>query len=176
MEAWVTTFRKGIAPLLSTEGLTALLKGLREDDPHIIQGATCNPPPVACVSDWPVEGADAIAYAYWHGDRGGECTVGEAEEFFARVCFDCDTAMGEPAACRWFLNAHDDTPRAVFFPQLEREVANEIARRMAAEDGLPPFETGTPAGIIADYAEEKHNSDPTWTQRVAIYRQLENRP
>jgi hypothetical protein len=65
------------------------------------------------VQDWPVEAADFIAYAGWIGH--GKDTVGEAEEYFARMCFDVDQAMGEPAGCRWALNWWDETPRDVAF-------------------------------------------------------------
>ena len=154
MESWLTVFRKGIAHLLSTKGLTALLEGLRTNSKNLIQGATCNPPPLACVSSWQVEAGDAIVYAYWQGDRGGDCTVAEGEEAFAKVCYDCDTTIGEPAVVRKFLNWWDDSPRPLVLAGMIEEVSNELARRMAAEDGLPPFESGTPAGIIADWVED----------------------
>jgi hypothetical protein len=43
-----------------------------------------------------------VGYCAWQGD--GLETVAEVEEFFARVCFEADQVLGEPAACRWFLN------------------------------------------------------------------------
>src|SRR5262249_42196250 len=73
------------------------------------EGATRPPPPLQCVQDWPVEAACAVGFCGWQGD--GLETVAEVEEFFARVCFEIDQRLGEPAACRWFLNWFDETPR-----------------------------------------------------------------
>lgn len=75
----------------------------------MLQGATCCPPPHFSVSDWPVEGACGLGYCGWQGEELE--TVAEVEEFFARMCFAIDQRMGEPAACRWFLNWFDETPR-----------------------------------------------------------------
>src|SRR5687768_10861154 len=85
MESWKHVWRKGVAPLLSTESLESLRQALVHDDPHLLQGATCSPPPLQCVQDWPVEGACALGYCGWRGD--GLETVAEVEEFFARMCF-----------------------------------------------------------------------------------------
>ena len=73
-----------------------------------------------CVQDWPVEAACALGYCGWQGD--GLETVGEVEEFFARACFEADQRLGEPAACRWFLNWFDDTPR----DEMRRELLAEV--------------------------------------------------
>lgn len=159
MEAWKKVWRKGIAPLLPSEGLVALRIALLEDDPKLIQGATTSPPPLQVVLNWPVEAGDAIVYAYVaaHGgfaqprvvsrihdsvviepgtDPGGCCQIKDAEEFFARVCFDADTALGEPSICRWFINWFDDTPRDEMRRKLVVEVEREIARRAALEEGF----------------------------------------
>jgi hypothetical protein len=133
MEAWRKVWRDGFAPLLSTEGLEALKKALKADDPELIQGATTEPPPLACTDDWPVEGACAVAYGIWKG--GGTGLVGDVEEAFAKACFDCDRAMNEQAACRWFLNFFDDTPRDDARRLLAPEVARELERRRHAEVG-----------------------------------------
>lgn len=99
--------------LMGPEGREALLAGLESDDSRLIQGATTMPPPMMCVQDWDVEAADFIAYAGWIGHGRG--TVGEAEEYFARLCFNVDQAMGEPAGCRWAINWWDETPRGEAF-------------------------------------------------------------
>ncbi len=128
METWRMVWRDGIAPQLSTPGLMALGKALREDDPRLLQGATTQPPPLQCVQDWPVEGACGVTFCAWQGDD--KATVAEAEEEFARVCYACDQALGEPAACRWFLNWFDLTPREKMIAELLPEVARELARRL----------------------------------------------
>ncbi len=98
---------------------------LRRDDSRLVQGATTVPPPLMCVQDWPVEAACAIGVCGWIGRDLG--TVGETEEFFARLCFECDQLMQEPAACRWFLNWADETPRdamrAALLPEVERALS-----------------------------------------------------
>ena len=133
MESWRNTWRKGVAPVLSTESLDALRSALVNDDARLLQGATCTPPPLQCVQDWPVEAACALGYCGWQGD--GLETVAEVEEFFARMCFEVDQLMGEPAACRWFLNWFDDTPRDEMRRELLVEVQRTLAQRLSAEDG-----------------------------------------
>ncbi len=127
MESWRSCWRRGIAPQLSTRGLEALRKGLIDDDPKLLQGATTSPPPLQCVQDWAVEAACAIGYCGWQGE--GITLVGDVEEYFARICFETDTLIGEPAACRWFLNWHDDTPRATMRAELLAEVNRSLAER-----------------------------------------------
>src|SRR5579883_830765 len=108
MEGWRKVWREGFAPVLSTESLEALADALERDDRRLTQGSTTTPPPLMCVQDWPCEGACALGYCGWHGE--GLQSVGEVEEFFAKCCFEADRRLGEPAACRWFLNWFDDTP------------------------------------------------------------------
>src|SRR5262245_36250896 len=132
MESWKHVWRKGVGPLLSTESLEALREALVDDDPHLLQGATTSPPPLQCVQDWPVDAAWALGDCDRRGD--GRATVAEVEEFCARMCFETDQRMGEPAACRWFLNWFDDTPRAEMRQFLLAEVQRELARRLSAED------------------------------------------
>lgn len=57
MKSWQQVFRKAIVPNLSKTQLQTLYKGLLNDDPRLIQGATTRPPPLACVSSWNAEGA-----------------------------------------------------------------------------------------------------------------------
>jgi hypothetical protein len=132
MESWREVWRKGFAPCLSRAALEALREALRTDDPRLTQGSTTTPPPLMCVQDWPVEAACALGFCGWQGEALE--TVGEVEEFFARLCFEADQRLGEPAACRWFLNWFDDTPR----PQAWAELGQEVERAIAALPPLPP--------------------------------------
>ena len=120
MESWRQVWRLGIAPVLSDCELEALAKGLRDDDPRLTQGSTTTPPPLISVQDWPVEAACALGYCGWMG-KGLE-KVGEVEKRFAELCFDADQRLGEPAACRWFLNWFDDCPR----DEMRRELLAEV--------------------------------------------------
>jgi hypothetical protein len=138
MDSWRKVWREGLAPQLSTEGLEALRRALAEDDPRLLQGATTTPPPLQCVQDWPIEAACVLGYCGWHGE--GLETVAEVEEFFARLCFEADKVLGEPAACRWFLNWYDETPRAAMREQLLAEVSRSLTLRRGA---ALPAEEGT---------------------------------
>jgi hypothetical protein len=143
MTSWLWSWRNGVAPCLPTKGLLALRQALVDDDPRLLQGCTTTPPPLQCVQEWPVEAACAVGYA-WAAELGGFATeggernedaalVGPTEEMFARTCFDADQQLGEPAACRWFLNFWDDTPREELFALMLPEVEAELARRAALE-------------------------------------------
>jgi hypothetical protein len=118
--------------MLSTAGLEALREALRSDDPRLTQGSTTTPPPLLCVQDWPVEAACALGFCGWQGD--GLESVGHVEEFFARVCFEADHRLGEPAACRWFLNWFDDTPR----DQMRRTLLAEVEKALADRSSIEP--------------------------------------
>lgn len=131
-EQWRVVWRKGIAPLLPTEGLEALAVALVIDDPKLIHRHTTCPPPLSHVTNWPCEGACSVGYVGWKCGAGYE-TVGQVEEFFAKVCYECDQRMQEPAACRWFLNWFDDTPRDEMRKLLLAEVRAELARRAVQE-------------------------------------------
>src|SRR5438105_4209343 len=131
MESWRKVWREGLAPHLSTPGLEALRRALASDDSRLLQGATTTPPPLQCVQDWPVEAACVVGYCGWQGD--GLETVAEVEESFARVCFETDKALGEPAACRWFLNWFDETPRDEVRRELGAEVTRSLAQRLCAD-------------------------------------------
>jgi hypothetical protein len=127
MESWRKVWREAVAPVLSTSSLEAVRRGLAKDDPRLLQGATTSPAPLQCVQDWPVEGACLIGYAGWQAE--GLESVGEVEEFFARMCFEIDHRLGEPAGCRWFLNWYDETPRADMRRLLLAEVNRALADR-----------------------------------------------
>lgn len=164
MESWRLVWRLGMQPSLPTAGLRRLLQFLRNDDKRWVQGATTSPPPLMVVRDWPIEAGDAIAIA---AVDDFDCTVGEAEEAFARVCFECDQRLGEPAACRWQLNWHDDSPRDEVRRELIAEVELELARRdltgrvpseFAAAFFASPTDS-TLAAAVADYLTEHDDSE-----------------
>ena len=121
MESWREVWRRGFAPILPRAGLEALAEALRADDPRLTQGSTTTPPPLMCVQDWPCEAACLLGFCGWQ-DGTGRTTVGEVEEFFADACWRCDQRLGEPAACRWFLNWFDETPR----DEMRRELLAEV--------------------------------------------------
>lgn len=129
IEGWRYCWRAGVAPCLSTQALVALRAALESDDPRLIQGSTTEPPPLACVQDWPCEAGCAIGFAGWQGE--GLETVGEVNEFFARVCFDIDARLGEAAGCRWFLAWFDETPRDVMRRELLAEIDLALSARKA---------------------------------------------
>ena len=137
---WRESWRRGVAPAISTPGLRALRAGLVADDARLLQGATTSPPPLMAVQDWPCEGACGIGFAAWQGD--GAATVDEVEQAFAKCCFDADAAMGEPAACRWFLNWFDDTPRDEMRRELTAEIDVELRRRGVLESPEVPAVIG----------------------------------
>src|SRR5436190_19116911 len=136
METWRKVWRDALAGQLTTAGLEALRAGLASDDARLLQGATTTPPPLQCVQDWPVEAACVLGYCGWQGD--GLETVAEVEEFFARICFETDQVLGEPAACRWFLNWFDETPR----DEMRRLLLAEIKRTLAERRGEEPTGSG----------------------------------
>ena len=127
MESWRKVWREGVVPLLSTNSLVTLRRGLVDDDPRLQQGATTTPPPLQCVQDWSVEAACVLGYCGWQAE--GLESVGEVEEFFARMCFEIDKRLGEPAGCRWFLNWYDETPRAEMRRRLLAEVSRALLER-----------------------------------------------
>jgi len=138
MESWRLVWREGFAPVVSTTGLESLRAALQSDDPRLTQGSTTTPPPLMCVQDWPVEAACALGFCGWQGDDLE--TVGQVEEFFARLCFEADQRLGEPAACRWFLNWFDDTPRAEMRRDLLAEVEKELSERVPIEPATTKIE------------------------------------
>lgn len=127
MESWRKVWREGVAPQLSNNALEALYKALKDNDPRLIQEQTTSPPPLIHVQDWPVEAACALGFCGWQGEKLE--TVAEVEEYFARMCFEIDQRLGEPAACRWFLNWFDETPREQMRMGLLAEVEQSITER-----------------------------------------------
>jgi hypothetical protein len=138
MESWRAVWREGFVPGLTNRGLESLRDALLHDDVRLTQGATTTPPPLMCVQDWPVEAACALGFCGWQGE--GLETVGEVEEYFARCCFEADQRLGEAAACRWFLNWFDDTPRDEMRLELLAEIELAIAERK--QEVVPAIEAG----------------------------------
>ena len=130
LPGWQHVWRNGFAPCISTAGLVALRTALLCDDPRLIQGNTTTPPPLMCVQDWPVEAACATGFCGWQGDALE--TVADVEEYAARIWFETDQRLGEPAACRWFLNWWDETPR----DEARRQLLAEVERELGIRTGL----------------------------------------
>ena len=130
MEKWRRVWREGLAPQLSSTGLQALQTALIQDDQRLLQGTTCYPPLLDALRDREVEGTCAIGFCAWQGD--GLVSVGQVEEHFQRVCDAADTVFSEPAACRYFLNWYDDTPREEMRQELLAEVALTLRDRLAS--------------------------------------------
>jgi hypothetical protein len=129
LPTWAVVFRNGIAPELTTAELTALRVALDLDDGRLTQGATTTPPPMDCAKHMRCEGACAIGYAGWVGDDLP--TVGDVEEFFARVCWDADQRLGEAGGVRHFINWFDETPRDEVRRLLLAEIDRVLAERAA---------------------------------------------
>lgn len=155
MESWRTVFRAFAQAVLNDPridahlGLTRVRDMLRDDHPGIQQGCTTTPPPLMCVQDWPMEAGDLLAVLGAACGAGTPLTppenrlpfptvsVGDAEQFFAQACAECDRILGEPAGCRWFLNHFDDSPR----DQIRAELIPEI--EFALDPEKPdPFTAG----------------------------------
>ncbi len=130
METWRRVWRRGLAPLLTREGLRALERALVTDDPRLLQGATCSPPVLDAWRERVVCGACALSFTGWQGERLR--TVGQVEAYFHRLCDAADAVLQEPAACRFFLNWFDETPRAEMRRVLLTEVRLALALPLAA--------------------------------------------
>lgn len=126
MELWRKVWRTGLAPQLSTQALVALATGLAANDESLVQGATTFPPDLPSAAA-EVCAACAVGYCGWKGL--GLRTVSDVSEFFARTCLEADAALGEPAACRHFLDWFDHTPRESMRRDLVEEVHLAISQR-----------------------------------------------
>jgi hypothetical protein len=143
METWRKVWRDGFVPLLSTVGLQALRSALIHDDRRLLQGVTTSPSPISCQRDWPVDGTCAVGFCAWHGE--GIDTIGEIEQHFAESCREADRRLGEPGACRYFLNWFDDAPRDQMRRALLEEVELNLADRFPIDDAEFPFSLQTKA-------------------------------
>lgn len=134
MESWRRVWREGIAPLLSTKSLEALRRGLESNSPCILQGVTSQPPSLTYYANEKVEACCALSYCGWQGE--GLETVAEVEEFFARMCYEIDQRMGEPAAVRYFLGWFDEQPRDIVFKALIEECQKALDIRSLSDREL----------------------------------------
>jgi len=94
------------------------------------------PPPLECLWDWAVEGADLLAYPAWRARR--LVTVREVEEAAWALCSAIDARLGEGAA-KELLAWYDATPRAdvlaVLLGEVERELMIRMLRQAAETTG-----------------------------------------
>jgi hypothetical protein len=80
-------------------------------------------------------------------------TVEEVEEYFARICYEADKLLGEPAAIRYFLNWFDETPRDTMLRKLLLEVSRSIAYIVTE------FREDTPIEIVIDKCIDLERED-----------------
>jgi hypothetical protein len=153
LKVWQKTFRKGILPALYelAGGRVGYAKALRaveyyllgDHDETMCQGNTTRALGDGhSVSDFPGRGGSPcdsacfVGYLVWKGGvvkpKRDRATINEVEEAFAQMCFLTDKYMGEPAACRWFLNWFDETP----WSSVQQPLLREVMRALSA-CGLP---------------------------------------
>lgn len=162
LQSWQLVLRQGFLPQWSSETLERALTVLKADDQRLTQGSTTTPPPLMGVQDWTCEQCDFIAFC--GVDDPFHSTVGEVEEGFAKSCYEADQTLGEPAACRWFLNWFDDTPRTEVFWGLISELELELNRRVQLSPELKVALTQFPDDITLkkaayDYVLENGGSE-----------------
>lgn len=134
MEAWQKTWREGFAPQLDMAQLSTLREALVNNDPRLIQGTTTSPPAMMCVQDWPTEAACALGLCAAKLFGGlGTAKIRDVEEQFALMCASADVRLNEAAACRYFLNFFDQTPRDRMRGLLLAEIDLELHRRHPAK-------------------------------------------
>jgi hypothetical protein len=102
MESWRMVWREGLAPVLSTSGIESLWQALRNNDPRLTQGSTTTPPPLLSLADCPCDGADAIGWCGWQGERLEP--LARSRSSSPAPVLKSIGRLGEPAAYRWFLN------------------------------------------------------------------------
>lgn len=129
--AWQRAFRDGIAPNLSDNELACLAEGIRNKDERIVNGCGIVPEPSPMNSAKTPTHADPVNYAIWVGNKDVQ-TVGDLEERSARVMFEADQILGQPAAVRYLLNWIDDNPLETTMPQLLALVEEIIRARAGA--------------------------------------------
>lgn len=131
IEPWRKVWREGFLPSIPTKGLEELRNALIKDDETLRQGCTTDPPPLEAVAFWPCQGACLVGYCGWKGFDNVD-TIGKVEEWFARLCYDADQRLGEPAACRYLLNWWDDYPRHYVRKLMLEEVEYNLKERDVA--------------------------------------------
>jgi hypothetical protein len=132
VETWRQILRDGLLRSLTEDELHALRRGLADDDPALLQGMMTLPPPLECLHDWQVEGADLLAYPAWRARGLG--TVKEVEEAAWTLCSAIAARLGEGAA-KELLAWYDATARAdvrqTFLAEVEREIMIRMLRQAA---------------------------------------------
>lgn len=129
MTAAIQTWKDGFAVDLCCDQLVILRDALARGELRLLQGQSTEPQPLRGNLDRSILAADAVVYPHWRYTFGVVETVGAASEVFAACCFNADQYLGEPAACRAFLNFWDDTPREEAFAALLAAVQEVIAER-----------------------------------------------
>ena len=138
MESWRLVWRDGFVPVLSTAGSGSAAGRPPGRRPAAHPGQHHHPAPAHVRAG--LAGRGRLRPRRSAAGRATDLeTVGQVEEFFARGCFEADQRLGEPAACRWFLNWFDDTPRdemrRELLAEVERALADRAARRAAGPRG-----------------------------------------
>lgn len=129
MEKWRRVWREGFVPQLSSHSLEVLRDALMNDDPRLVQGITCYPPLLQAMKERAIEAACVLGWCAWQGE--GVQRVDAIEEYFQKLCDTADAQFPEPAACRFFLNWYDDTPRDEMRPLLLEEVLWALQQRQS---------------------------------------------
>ena len=128
MKLWRQVWH-AFADEIGIDGCRALLVALEADDPRLHQGVTVHPPPLPTNLDCPPESACAVSLCGWLSEPG-LISVGEVEEYFARVCHEVDQRLGQSGGCRHFLNWFDETPReemrAALIPEVRLALGMEL--------------------------------------------------
>lgn len=142
MESWRYVWRNGFLSSLDgfggVDGLAALVAAMEADSDELIHNATTCPPPLLCVQDWPIEATDGIGYILWKSlDLA---TVGDVVDGFSNWCMEADMLLGEPGACRWFLNFWDDNIPQFTYPLFLAELKFNIAYLTDAHDVADPLD------------------------------------
>ena len=135
MESWRLVWRDGFAPVLTTDRAGGPPRRPRGGRPPADAGLHDHPAPAACAcrtgrSRPPARSATAA------GRATGWRPSARSRSSSPACCFEADQRLGEPAACRWFLNWFDDTPR----DEMRRELLAEVElalERLAGRDGRP---------------------------------------
>ncbi len=113
----------GFFPQIGTDSLRELLRLCRTDNPALVQGTNCLWQEWSETSQLKTCAIGSVAVAE------GNLDPDQIENRFAELCAGADSRIGEYAACRWFLNWHDETPREAMLSALASEIEAEIKRR-----------------------------------------------
>jgi hypothetical protein len=157
LTTWRRVWRDGIAPQLTTKGLQGLKAALVRNDPRLITGAICYPPPLLCMQHQPVQQCCPLSWALLEGHLPEAVSVGPLEQRFAECCWTACERLGEPGAIRYFLNAVDEWSR----DELRQNLLPEVDWALTQQDQAPPPEPLAPlARLLAEsirLAQKKRN-------------------